>query len=336
MLDGTKLFINSQQSIMDALTRMNSPYCQVLICIDENNRLQGLVSEADIRRGLIEGIELWASIDKVMNTAPLYVNKQVSKKEAFDLVSKQISVLPVVDTDKVVLGYYLFQQKEDPFTIQNKKITILGVGYVGLTLALVLAERGFKVNGYDRNSDLIRQLQQKEAPFFENGIEQLLEKHSQNNINFTTDITQAKGAIYIITVGTPLLKEEKQPNIEYVEAAATAIGKQLSEGDLVLLRSTVPVGCCRDVVLPALEAASGLTCGQDFYLAFAPERTVEGVALKELKTNPQIIGAFDPVSYDYAARIFQNLTKTVINVGGLEEAELCKLMDNTYRDHIFA
>jgi len=336
MLDGTKLFINSKQSIMEALTRMNSPYCQILICVDENNRLQGLISEGDIRRGLIEGKDLRAPLEKVMNTTPLYVNKQVSRKEAVDLISKQISVLPVVDIDKIVLGYYLFQHKEDPFTIQNKTITILGIGYVGLTLALVLAERGFKVNGYDRNADLIQQLKEKEAPFFEKGIEQLLEKHSGNNVNFTTDIGKAKGAVYIITVGTPLLKGEKVPNIEYIRSAATAIGAQLCEGDLVLLRSTVPVGCSREVVLPTLEAASSLICGQDFYLAFAPERTAEGVALTELKTNPQIIGAFDPVSYDYASRIFQNLTKTVINAGGLEEAELCKLMDNTYRDHIFA
>lgn len=336
MLDGKKLFINSKQSILDALERMNSPYCQTLICVDENNRLQGLLSEGDIRRGLIEGINLRASLEKVMNSTPLYVNKQVTQKEATDLISNQVSVLPVVDVDKVVLGYYLFQHKDDPFTIQNKTITILGIGYVGLTLALILAEQGFKVNGYDRNADLIQQLQSKKAPFFEKGVEQLLDKHSNNNINFTKDIEKAKGGVYIITVGTPLLKEEKMPNIEYIRSAAASIGEQLCEGDLVLLRSTVPVGCSREIVLPTLEAASGLTCGQDFYLAFAPERTAEGVALKELKTNPQIIGAFDPISYDYASRIFQNLTKTVINVGGLEEAELCKLMDNTYRDHIFA
>lgn len=336
MLDGTKLFIDYKQSILEALTRMNSPYCQTLICVDKKNRLKGLISEGDIRRGLVEGIDLRATIKTVMNATPLYVNKQVSKKEAINLVSKQISVLPVVDTNKEVLGYYLFQQKEDPFSIQNKTITILGVGYVGLTLALILAERGFKVNGYDRNANLIQQLQEKEAPFFEKGIDQLLEKHSQKSINFTTDIEAAKGAIYIITVGTPLLNGEKKPNIEYIKSAASSIGAQLAEGDLVLLRSTVPVGCSRGIVLPALEAASGLTCGQDFYLAFAPERTAEGVALTELKTNPQIIGAFDPVAYDYASRIFQNITKTVINVGGLEEAELCKLMDNTYRDHIFA
>ena len=92
MLDGKKLFINYKQSILEALTRMNSPYCQTLICVDKKNRLKGLISEGDIRRGLVEGIDLRAAINTVMNAAPLYVNKQVSKKEAVNLILSLIHI----------------------------------------------------------------------------------------------------------------------------------------------------------------------------------------------------------------------------------------------------
>ncbi len=336
MQSRTQTYILKNKPILDALIRLKDPFQSALICVDEANHLQGTISESNIRDGLIAGANLNDPITTVMNVAPISVNEQVTNSEATALISAQVNILPVVDKDNVVVGYYNYRKKEPNFSIQNKTVTILGVGYVGLTLGLTLAEQGFKVKGYDKNDALVTQLNAKEAPFFEVGIGELLDKNSGQNICFTKNIDEANSDIYIITVGTPLIKSEKRPNIDYIRSAATTIGQQLSKGDLVLLRSTVPVGCSREVVLPVLERESGLKCGQDFYLAFAPERTAEGVALRELYTNPQIIGGFDENSFAYAKALFQTFTPTVMNVGGLEAAELCKLMDNTYRDHIFA
>jgi UDP-N-acetyl-D-mannosaminuronic acid dehydrogenase len=113
------------------------------------------------------------------------------------------------------------------------------------------------------------------------------------------------------------------------------IAAQLKAGDLVVFRSTVPVGTIRQVALPLLEK-SGLSCGHDFYLAFAPERTVEGNALAELRLLPQIVGGYDPASAQMAARLFRYVTSTIIEVGSLEEAEMVKLINNTFRDLVFA
>ena len=102
------------------------------------------------------------------------------------------------------------------------------------------------------------------------------------------------------------------------------------------MRSTIPVGTTKNLVVRELEKISGLKCGKDFFVSFAPERTAEGKALEELKTNPQIIGAYDQKSLELSTAFFNTFIKTIIQVESLEAAELCKLIDNTYRDHKFS
>ncbi|MCK4825336.1 nucleotide sugar dehydrogenase, partial [bacterium] len=125
-------------------------------------------------------------------------------------------------------------------------------------------------------------------------------------------------------------------DISYVLKAIASVGKLLESKDLVLLRSTIPVGFTQEEVIPELEKQSGLKVGEDFHIAFAPERTAEGVALKELRYNPQIVGGYDDKSYELAASLFNSFTPSIIHVKSLEAAEMCKLLDNTYRDHKFA
>jgi UDP-N-acetyl-D-mannosaminuronic acid dehydrogenase len=105
---------------------------------------------------------------------------------------------------------------------------------------------------------------------------------------------------------------------------------------LVILRSTVPVGTTRQVVLPILEQGSGLCCGEDFQLAFAPERTIEGNALKELRTLPQIVAGFDERSEEVATHFFGKIAPNIIRVNSLEAAEIAKLINNAFRDVSFA
>lgn len=220
--------------------------------------------------------------------------------------------------------------------MKDKAISILGMGYAGLPLGLVLANAGFRVIGYDTNKQRIDDLKAGKIHFFEEGMQRYLDRLLGSYIFFTSSVDDAKGDIYIVTVGTPLIAGQKKPNLDYIGNASRTIGSLLKKGDLVILRSTVPVGCTKDVVLPVLEKFSGLRGGRGFYLAFAGERTAEGMTLKELVTNPVIIGGFDHVSYSLAANLFHAITPTVINVGSLEAAEMCKLLDNTFRDHLFA
>jgi nucleotide sugar dehydrogenase len=328
--------IHHQGSIREALEKIEASKLKALICVDDENTLLGSLVDGDIRRGLLKGASLDDSVASIMNSEPQYLTNSASKQDIDNMISARIKVLPIVDEHNKVVDFHTFKEKYESFYIKNRNISILGMGYVGLTLGLILADAGFNVVGLDINEGLIEDLKEKKEPFFEEGLKRYLDKHSGNRIRYTTQPEEALGDVYIITVGTPLLPEIKKPNINHITKAATSIGSQLKRGDLVILRSTVPTGCSRNVVLPALEKQSGLKCGEDFFLAFAPERTAEGVALRELRKNPQIIGAFDNASYEVTSRIFESITHTVINVGSLEAAETCKLIDNTYRDHIFA
>ena len=106
--------------------------------------------------------------------------------------------------------------------------------------------------------------------------------------------------------------------------------------DLVILRSTVPIGTSRKIAKPILEKNSNLKVGKNLYLAYCPERTAEGQAIYELKNLPQIVGGFCQRSTELASRFFNEYTHTIIDVEDLESSEMCKLLDNTYRDTIFA
>ncbi|MDC0308924.1 nucleotide sugar dehydrogenase [bacterium] len=217
-------------------------------------------------------------------------------------------------------------------------VGILGLGYVGLTLSTILADIGFRVVGIDRDAPLIADLKQGKPHFHEKGLEQMLEAVAQrpNPPQYQVGLPESCADIYIVTVGTPIQRPSLEPNLDHVRSAIREVASVLRRGNFVILRSTVPVGTTRDVVLPVLEQTSSLKVGVDFDLAFCPERTVEGKALRELRELPQIIGGYNDASAKRARDLFQKVTSTVIDLGSIEAAEMLKIMDNTYRDMMFA
>lgn len=213
-----------------------------------------------------------------------------------------------------------------------KNICMIGLGYVGLTLSLVLSEKGLTIYGVEKNLEIIAKLKKKKAHFFEKGLDYLLKKYLNKNF-FIAESIPATAAIdaFIITVGTPIDKKTKKPRNDYITAAAKQVAQKLQDGQIVILRSTVAIGTSREVVMPILKKT-----GKKFYLAFCPERTTEGVALKELKELPQIIGGLNETSIEKAMEIFRKITPTAIAVPSLEDAEMNKVLDNAYRDLTFA
>ncbi len=304
--------------------------------MNEDNVLKGVINDGDIRRAWLKGATLESPIESYFKANPTYVSHQCDPVEAMDLITARVMVLPVVDHQEKVVGYYSFKEKEQFSNVKTKTVVVLGLGYVGLTLAVTLADLGFQVYGFDTNKELLKELEAKKSPFYENGLQKLLDFHIGRNLRLVSELQPGLGDIYIITVGTPLLKDNHEPNLDYVRKAAESVGKVLSQGNMVLLRSTIPVGCSREIVLPALEKNSGLKVGTDLHLAFTPERTAEGRALKELRTNPQIVAGFNNSSSEYAANFFNTLTHSIITLDTLEAGEICKLIDNSYRDHKFA
>ncbi len=214
------------------------------------------------------------------------------------------------------------------------KVCLVGLGYVGLTLSLALADRGIKIVGVDSNRDIIRQLRDCKVTLSEKDVGRLLGLHLNENFVPAESIPDEDFDYFVIGVGTPLDKD-RLPVINHIVSAAEEIATRLKKGQTVILRSTVPVGTTRNTVIPILEK-TGLEAGQDFDVVFAPERTAEGVAIAELGSNPQIIGSSSERGLEKARKLFEKMTPTVIQVSDIETAEMIKLIDNSYRDVGFA
>ena len=214
----------------------------------------------------------------------------------------------------------------------DKKICILGLGYVGLTLAIAMADIGFKILGVEINEKILEKLKEGKSHFYEPGLDQKIRYTSKNNsFEFKNKIpTDWDGTVFIITVGTPLSKDKKT-RLDMIKNATNQVLDRLKEGDLIIMRSTVKLGVTRNVVKEILDKKK-----VNYELAFCPERTLEGNALRELRSLPQIVGGLKRETTLRASQIFQFLTSSVVRVSDVETAEMIKLVDNAQRDVIFA
>lgn len=210
--------------------------------------------------------------------------------------------------------------------MKQKKIAVIGIGRVGLPLALVFAKEGYKVFGIDTNLELLKKLKKSQMPFRENGATELL--RSQLNTNFfpTNNMAEvAKCSYIILTLGTPV-DENMNPSLTQIETALRAIKPYLKPKQTLILRSTVSPGTTHYV-------ANFL--GKNIYLAFCPERIAEGKAIEELYEIPQIIGGVNKISSRKAAKLFKVLPIKCWQTDPVS-AELAKLFTNMYRYISFA
>jgi UDP-N-acetyl-D-mannosaminuronic acid dehydrogenase len=210
-------------------------------------------------------------------------------------------------------------------------ICVVGTGHIGLPLSAVLAEAGFAVMGYDTNEDFVARVNTTAtADFQEEGLPALLARHLGRGLRLTSS-PPAGQDVYIITVGTPLEAGTERPDLGKIRQAVELLAPGFGDDPLVILRSTVSIGTSRGIVLPEMQKHC-----RRFSLAFCPERTIEGRAIPEMCTLPQIIGGLDERSADRAEALFRRITPRIVRVSSLEAAEMIKLINNTYRDLNFA
>ncbi|MCK9356172.1 MAG: nucleotide sugar dehydrogenase [Dehalococcoidia bacterium] len=211
---------------------------------------------------------------------------------------------------------------------------VVGLGYVGLPLAVILAERGFRVVGVDQNRGVLDACEAGLPSIHEEGLrERLGGVIRARRIQFSDDLAGSvrRSNLVVVTVGTPLT-ESRQIDLTGVRAAAAGIAAGLRQGTLVVFKSTMAVGGTRNTVEPILESISGMRAERDFGLAFVPERTVEGKALYELPRLPKIVGGLGERSSRAAAMVFSVVGGPIVTVSRPEVAEMAKLFDNIYRD----
>lgn len=216
----------------------------------------------------------------------------------------------------------------------KQTVTVVGMGRVGLPLALFLAERGFRVFGLDTNSAILETLHRGHMPFIEHGAQALLVKHLGRSFFPTEDVADiAKAAVILLTLGTPV-DEHLNPDFSQLERAITQMVPFLKRGQLLVLRSTVSPGTTA-YLRRFLERHAGFRIGRNLLLAFCPERIAEGYALEELPQIPQVIGADDQASRRAATAFFKNITPNILASDSVS-VELAKLFTNMYRYIDFA
>jgi UDP-N-acetyl-D-mannosaminuronic acid dehydrogenase len=318
----------------------------IALVVDGEKRLIGAITDGDVRRALLKHKRLDLSAGEAMTRNPIAFAEGTSYRKILRGLPGELEqrgrrsrrfLGKIILVDEArrptrVLDYHeLWEQR----VATHRHVVVVGLGYVGLTLALELAREGIRVTGVDADQSRVDQLGKGQSYVHEIGLPELLRE--QLGKTFTAQTTLPDdGDVFIISVGTPVDGTTHKPILSYLEGASREVGKRLRRGSLVVLRSTVPVGCTRDVVLPLLEQASGLFAERDFHLAFAPERTAEGKALSELRSLPQIIGGLGEDSVEATAALFRELSPTLVRVESLEAAELIKLINNSFRDLVFA
>lgn len=210
-----------------------------------------------------------------------------------------------------------------------KKICIVGLGYIGLPTAGMLAANGCEVLGVDINSDAVAIINEGKIHIEEPGLEELVKSAvTSGNLKAFTEPQDAD--VYIIAVPTPV-HEDKKACMDYVEAAINSILKFLKPGSLVILESTSPPETTTKLMVPLLEK-TGLKIGEELFVAYCPEKVLPGYIIRELVENKRIVGGINQKSAQMAKEVYETFVKGEIILTDSTTAEMVKVMENTYRD----
>jgi UDP-N-acetyl-D-mannosaminuronic acid dehydrogenase len=212
----------------------------------------------------------------------------------------------------------------------KKKIVVIGAGYVGMPLALLLAKAGREVVAVDTRARVVDGINTGDLHIDEPGLKEMIsDPYIRKNIR--AQMEPECGDVFVIAVPTPLRSKRKTADLSMVELATKSIIPHLNRGNLIVLESTVPPRCCREILIPILES-SGLKVGEEILLAHCPERVLPGSAIQEIIHNDRIIGGINEKSTEAAASLYSSFVKGELVRTDDITAELCKLMENTYRD----
>src|SRR5437867_4872335 len=213
----------------------------------------------------------------------------------------------------------------------DEKIVILGTGYVGFPLAVILARSGFKVVGVDIRKEVVRGINSGNLPIREKDLDTIFKEPAVRE-NLLASEAVEDGDVYVISVPTALEKRRKVADLSAVIAATESISLHLRKGNLVILESTVPPLTCREVITPIIEKRTGLKVNKDIGLVHCPERILPGNVFEEIMKNDRVIGSLSGEDRERAQGIYGSFVRGRIFLTDDVTAELVKIMENTYRD----
>lgn len=209
------------------------------------------------------------------------------------------------------------------------KVCVVGLGYIGLPTAMIMATHGVEVSGVDYNETLISTLHHGHATFREEGLEELYQEALCNGITFASSYPSAD--LYIVAVPTPYDEHSKKIDPSYVINAVHSVLSVCTKGTIICIESTVSPGTIDRFIRPAVEE-KGFVIGEDIHLVHTPERIIPGNMLYELEHNSRTIGADSPDVGERVREIYASFCKGEIVVTDIRTAEMTKVVENTYRD----
>ncbi len=211
----------------------------------------------------------------------------------------------------------------------KEKLSLVGLGYVGMPIAVEFAKRGVKVIGYDLNEAKIEMYKKGFDPTHEVGDEVI----KNSAVAFTSDAEKLKEAkFHIVAVPTPV-NDDHTPDLKPVEGAARILGKNLTKGSVVVFESTVYPGVTEDICKPILEKESGLKCGEDFKIGYSPERINPGDKEHRLNTIKKIVSGMDEETLDIVANVYSIVVDAGVHrAESIKVAEAAKVIENSQRD----
>ena len=209
------------------------------------------------------------------------------------------------------------------------KVSVIGLGYIGLPTALMLAKHGISVVGVDYNEGLVNTLNKGEVTFEEEGLDALLADAIANGIVFSKEYPQSD--LYVVAVPTPYDEVSKKIDPTYVLSAVSEILKNCQKGAAIVIESTISPGTINKYVRPAITDA-GLVLGEDIHILHAPERIIPGNMIYELEYNSRVIGCDNSAVGEEVKKVYQSFCKGEIVLTDIATAEMAKIVENTYRD----
>lgn len=313
--------------------------------------LVAVATDSDIRKFLLANKVLPVTVGEVANRNFVSISDTTPSEDWPREVAQQMAergwstnypvrYVPVVDSIGRPIGILDTQDFQRELEKFRDQIVVIGLGYVGLTVALALAETNVNVIGVDVNKDKVERLSKGRSPLYETGLDEILTNRIGRNLSFLTSIPShnrgsGQSITYILCLPTPLNEDTKQMDLTYINEFLPSLVAALNQGDCVVLRSTVPIGTGSEIV-KMIEKSRNWKVGSDFYYVGAPERTVEGDALREIRELPQIISGATPACLDRGIKLFAEVCKVTLGTESIEAAELIKLAGNAYRDYTFA
>ena len=219
-------------------------------------------------------------------------------------------------------------EKQNPY---DKKIVVIGTGYVGLPAAILFARAGFTVVGVDIDRNIVEAISGGVLHIGEKELQDIFKEENVRK-NLRSQESPCEGDVFLIAVPTPLDKRKKIADLSFVIDAVKSILPYLRKGNLVILESTVPPLTCREIIKPMIEEGTGLCVSREVFVAHCPERILPGSIFYEIVHNDRVIGGMDTKASQMAEALYSSFVNGRLFLTDDVTAEFCKLVENTFRD----